>query len=53
MSIEGRLLSELEDELKKVEDSREVGYRQWLALARVVYFLLQQRHREKYWRKKE
>ena len=40
MSTAVRLLHELEDELLKVEREREVGFKQWLALGRVVYFLL-------------
>ena len=51
MTIEGRLLSELEDVIAKVERERKVSWIQWIALARVVYFLLKERHREKYWGK--
>lgn len=53
MTTEGKLLSELEDVLGKVEREREVSWREWIALARVVYFLLKERHREKYWGKKQ
>lgn len=51
MTPEGKLLHELEDVLGKVEREREVSWREWIALARVVYFLLHERHREKHWRK--
>ena len=51
MTTEGRLLSELEDVIGKVERERTVSWIQWIALARVVYFLLKERHREKYWRR--
>lgn len=47
MTTEGRLLSELEDVIGKVERERTVSWIQWIALARVVYFLLKERHREK------
>ena len=50
MTVEGKLLSELEDVIGKVERERKVSWIQWIALARVVYFLLKERHREKYWR---
>ena len=53
MTTEGKLLHELEDVLGKVEREREVSWREWIALARVVYFLLHERHREKYWRKQD
>lgn len=52
MTVEGKLLSELEDVLGKVEREREVSWREWIALARVVYFLLHERHKEKHWRKR-
>lgn len=48
MTTEGRLLSELEDVIGKVERERAVSWREWIALARVVYFLLKERHREKW-----
>ena len=48
MTDEGKLLSELEDLMLKVEKERSVTWRQWLALARVCYFLLRARHKEKY-----
>ena len=48
MTTEGKLISELEDVLGKVEREREVSWREWIALARVVYFLLKERHREKW-----
>ena len=51
MTPEGRLLGELEDVIGNVERERTVSWIQWIALARVVYFLLKERHREKYWRK--
>lgn len=53
MTTEGRLLSELEDVIGKVERERAVSWREWIALARVVYFLLKERHREKYWGKQD
>lgn len=49
LTVEGKLLHELEDVLSKVEREREVSWREWIALARVVYFLLHERHREKHW----
>ncbi len=51
MTTEVRLLHELEDELIKVEREKEVGWKQWLALGRVVYFLLYERIKDK--RRKE
>ena len=51
MTTEGRLLHELEDVIAKVERERTVSWIQWIALARVVYFLLHERHREKHWEK--
>ena len=53
LSVEGRLLHELEDVIAKVEREREVSWREWIALARVVYFLLKERHREKVWGKQD
>ena len=53
MTVEGKLLGELEDVIGKVERERTVSWREWIALARVVYFLLKERHREKNWNRKE
>ena len=43
MSMAAQYLIWLEDELKKVEQERKVTWLQWLALGRVVYFLLKER----------
>ena len=48
MTVEGKLLSELEDVIGKVERERSATWREWIALARVVYFLLREKHREKW-----
>lgn len=53
LSVEGKLLHELEDVIAKVERERNVTWVQWIALARVVYFLLHERHKEKHWRKQD
>lgn len=53
LSVEGKLLHELEDVIAKVERERNVTWIQWIALARVVYFLLKERHREKVWGKQD
>lgn len=43
MSTAAQYLIWLEDELKKVEKERKVDWLQWLALGRVVYFLLREK----------
>lgn len=53
LSVEGKQLHELEDVIAKVERERNVTWIQWIALARVVYFLLKERHREKVWGKRD
>ena len=47
MTKEVEILNMLEDELIKVEREKEVGWKQWLALGRVVYFLLYERIKDK------
>ena len=37
-----KFLDWLEDEILKVEKERQVSWQQWIALARVIYFLLRE-----------
>lgn len=39
--VAAKMLDELESLMVKVESSKEISYKEWLALARPLYFLLE------------
>lgn len=45
-AVVARMLDELESLMVKVESSKEVDYKDWIALARPLYFLLERFIRE-------
>ena len=44
--VAAAMLDQLESLMVQVEQKKEVDYKQWLALARAVYFLLERYVRE-------